>query len=1000
MARTPKPPINPIDKESLEAQNAEVKISAAHLLFEKLQADSDGKIQKQNTKILEEIKNLLNKMSLASGGPGGSGEPGEPDEKQTSKKPKFTLRKEKNPSTKYRIAKGEEGAGQFISDAQKRTREIESVSYEERIEERKKRPGWLSLIGKATAAKTGFGSSDRAEEEREEGRKRDKEGKITGYKGWRGTVAKTHDVTEAATTRATATSRWLGEQTFGRADRGKQRLENALLAQGERTLANDSIHERQFDELREEIKRTSELERTTDRQNRLKDRDEKATGQAKAVNTIAGGTGATGGAGAGSRAAPGTGSAKVGGAFGKFFGSAIGGALGSALGAFGSGFLAFMGPARAGLFAAAFPLFGIGIAGFVGAIGLGFAGAAAVVGKGLDVLQPALDKMSGTIQKFETLDSERLSIVGKGMGDFFDSLPFLPILIPDGKEMESLAAALVKMDKVDGEKLKLIGPAVKQMGEGLKQAGLGELFSSLAQLLGGDKGGIKQQITDLADGLIKFQSVDADNLAKVGPAVENLGKGLKAMASGGLKDALGGIVGAFGSIFGAEKEDPIANIKKFAVLGEGKTGEDLKLAGQAISGLGLGLKDLNNLNVDDLKTLGKDILPPLTKLGATFATLGEAKFDSVGKTVEALHNLDGLEKLKFNAISVGLGSIGAGFEQLADHIDDGEIKTLERWASVMTKVKGVFGEGSRHVSTGSKGTPPDLTWERDMAFHNMSGESGASGTVPIHRELRAQQIRKKTPYSKSKSTPKSKIQKQAKAEYKTAFEEGAIATKALEEFKTEAGDPDIERRAKIRGQIAYGINVKGYKDPEKQKEFDRLKSAVFKSKTEQKRAGAKYAAAEGVTDTYKFGKDRNRRNDMKAKRMKIVGLLKRGYTVEQLQTFSPKAIKQMESGNGIITIGETRFPMQALGLYEEIIKKELQPNLQPPTVAPLTQDIATQSPAIAAGQRNISSTNVTDASQIDASETVIHNNSHISKGSVSSRKSQLLGGMYDNRPNY
>ena len=66
------------------------------------------------------------------------------------------------------------------------------------------------------------------------------------------------------------------------------------------------------------------------------------------------------------------------------------------------------------------PLIGVGLAGFVAALGLGFSAAAAVVGKGLEVLGPPLEDFSGTIKAFEKIDGDRLSIVGNGIANFFD----------------------------------------------------------------------------------------------------------------------------------------------------------------------------------------------------------------------------------------------------------------------------------------------------------------------------------------------------------------------------------------------------------------------------------------------------------------------------------------------------------------------------------------------------------------------------------------------------
>ena len=619
-----------------------------------------------------------------------------------------------------------------------------------------------------------------------------------------------------------------------------------------------------------------------------------------------------GGAGGGSSRASGSGGGKMGGMIGKFFGKL---APGPAL----AGFITALGQPHvlkaAVIFAGVLPLIGVALGGFIATFGK-------IASFGLDALAETFPPFVTGLKKFEDLDGQKLSLVGNGLEAFFDGLPGLSgmmVTIPDG--LDDLADSLIKMNDVNAEKLKIIGPAVEEMGKGLMAAGLGEVFSSIASALGGEGGGIEGQMTSLANGFRQFKDINADDVAKIGPAVKNLGEGLKAAAeSDGFGNALGGIIKGIGSFFGAGKEDPIEMFKRFAVLGQGEVGSQLEAAGQFLAGLGQGLSALNNLDTDTLGDFADNILPPLTKLTKAFdSEVFMLQGDPMGSLVGGLAKLKDLEGLNGNAIKTNLEGIGEGLEEFADYLNDGEIETLAQYArDVAGPILALTGRGA-------------------------AGGGGTGGTTQSNTENR-ERMRENTG-AESKSTPKSKIQKQAKAEYQKAFEEGAIATKALEEFKTEAGGPDITRREIGDGQPGEAIDVKGYKDPEKQKEFDRLKSAVFKSKKGQKRAGAKYAAAEGVTDTYKFGQDRNRRNDMRSNVMKIKALLKRGYSIEQLQTFSPKAIKQMESGKGIITIGETRFPMQALGLYEEVVKKELQPNLQPPTVAPLTQDIATQSPA-------------------------------------------------------
>ena len=115
-------------------------------------------------------------------------------------------------------------------------------------------------------------------------------------------------------------------------------------------------------------------------------------------------------------------------------------------------------------------------------------------------------------------------------------------------------------------------------------------------------------MTSLANGFRQFSDINADEVAKIGPAVKNLGEGLKAAGdSGGFGNALGGIVSSIGSFFGAEEKDPIEMFKKFAVLGEGELGDNLEKAGKAVGGLGTGLASINNLDMGNLDDFVDDI---------------------------------------------------------------------------------------------------------------------------------------------------------------------------------------------------------------------------------------------------------------------------------------------------------------------------------------------------------------------------------------------------------
>jgi len=432
-------------------------------------------------------------------------------------------------------------------------------------------------------------------------------------------------------------------------------------------------------ELQTEQLGLSEREADALRQNELRARDLASGGSAAPTASMVG-AGATGGGAAGGGAAGGGGSGggKMGGMIGKFFGGLAGGAL--------AGFVMALGnPAllkAAAIFALVLPLIGVGLAGFIASIGAGFGLAAAAVGKGLEVLNEPLKGFAGSLKTFEGLNAQTLAEVGNGLSAFFDGLPGvggLLITVPEG--LDGLADALVKMNDVNPDKLKVIGPAVEQMGKGLMAAGLGEVFSTISSALGGEGGGIEGQMESLANGFRQFSDINADDVAKIGPAVKNLGEGLKAAAdSDGFGNALGGIVKGIGSFFGAEEADPIEMFKKFAVLGEGEMGTQLETAGKSLAGLGQGLSALNDLDTSKLGSFAEDILPPLTNLTKAFdSEVFMVQGDPMGSLVGGLVKMKELEALEGIKIKTNLEAIGEGLESFADSLDDGEIETLAEY---------------------------------------------------------------------------------------------------------------------------------------------------------------------------------------------------------------------------------------------------------------------------------------------------------------------------------
>jgi len=478
----------------------------------------------------------------------------------------------------------------------------------------------------------------------------------------------------------------------------------------------------------------------------LRKRDLEAGG---ATPTAAMMGGASGGAAAGGGGTGGTGGA--GGGVGSKIGGFIGGLGGGILGGFVKA-IAAVAPA-APKFAIAAPLIGVGLAGFILAIGAAIAGAAWLAGKALPTLGEGLDSLADPVKKFEDIDGDKLAAASDGMADMLGGLASIGIGglisgLADISQLGELADVMKKFNDVDGERLKPIGPAMQSIGGGLAALGGGGVIQGIAGLFGGDSP--IQQFETLAIALKKFDGINADNLVKVGPAVKGLGEGLSAMGSGGLKDAVGGIVGAFGSLFGAEKEDPIENIKKFATLGEGETGTSLIKAGNSLGALGRGISELNKLDTGGISKLAEDVIPPLTKLGNAFNSevfmFGDD--NPIASTIKAFQGLKELENIKGKETKTKLISIGEGLEDFAKTLDDGEIETLAQYvrevAGPILALTGRGGDGGGSGGSGGSGAPRNYEAELEDARRTFEATGDRSAIENVQKDKRAGVFERKT----------------------------------------------------------------------------------------------------------------------------------------------------------------------------------------------------------------------------------------------------------------
>ena len=306
-----------------------------------------------------------------------------------------------------------------------------------------------------------------------------------------------------------------------------------------------------------------------------------------------------------------------------------------------------------------------------------------VSGKGTK--QQYIDLAEG-LQAFATVDAVKITAIGpavKALGEGMSATGMGAITGAVAKfiggkgtkqQFVDLAGGLEAFGNVDGEKLKLVGPAVKQLGEGMGSQSMSGLTNAISSFFGGK--GTKEQFKDLADGLGYFATIDPTKITLVGPAVKSLAESLKVMNEGkGLKSAIGGLIEGFGSWVFGDKNDPVEKIKKFGdSLGSPEVNQKLILAGQGIRFFADGVKGLKE--IQDMPDMSNIPVEPLEKIFVAFGKMGPEAGLQFKKTIKAFHSLRGLETIDWATMGPGLKTLGHGFDQFADYVNDGEIKTI------------------------------------------------------------------------------------------------------------------------------------------------------------------------------------------------------------------------------------------------------------------------------------------------------------------------------------
>jgi len=161
-----------------------------------------------------------------------------------------------------------------------------------------------------------------------------------------------------------------------------------------------------------------------------------------------------------------------------------------------------------------------------------------------------------------------------------------------------------------------------------------------------------------------------------------------------------------------------------------------------------------------------------------------------------------------------------------------------------------------------------------------------------------------------------KAQAAAKEQYQAAKTEEAKAAEKLQAFEKE-NQFDYREKPTATQEFLDMPGTGKFKDPKKQAEYNKLQDAKYKAEEAKQKAGQDYTKAEGVTKTTKFGGDGKPGADITSAGAKIQALKKRGYTDEQLG-------RDDSLTKNYVGIGGAKYSSRALGMYEEVVAKELE----------------------------------------------------------------------------
>ena len=210
--------------------------------------------------------------------------------------------------------------------------------------------------------------------------------------------------------------------------------------------------------------------------------------------------------------------------------------------------------------------------------------------------------------------------------------------------------------------------------------GSGENLKVLLTNIGGAIGGFIGAIG--GEMMKQLEDLDADKLGKLGEGIKNIGMGMMAFAGGQVAGAAGSLVSSISSLFGGDSPiDMITNLSKDKDI----DAERLKVLGDGIAGLGLGMKAFGEIDAEAIK----NNITQINALGqvekSTFDNVSALASQAAGLAKSAGTSV--AEGTKSMVESVKESSVGDTLSQLKEKASNelfGETKPIEKKDSELT----------------------------------------------------------------------------------------------------------------------------------------------------------------------------------------------------------------------------------------------------------------------------------------------------------------------------